>query len=165
MLKCLTSEDINSQYIVIWGRKLCAHSDITYAYGGSYKIKVSVATLVWSGIEAASCKVCFTTRGLLCYLDFGPWNEITPYSNANAHVNRLFLYLPTELFWLGLWSKQLSHLSSVGSLMCQDPEISLVFIMQPFKRKQFADDLKSGQLLTAFSLPSNSLYFLVTDAL
>jgi hypothetical protein len=62
----------------------------------------------------------------------------------------LFLYLPTELFRLGLWSKQLSHLSSVGSLMCQNPEISFV-IMLPFKIKQFAYYLSSEQLSSVAS--------------
>lgn len=39
---------------------------------GAGKIRVS-CSLRQSGqeIEAATYKVCFTTRGLLCYLDFG----------------------------------------------------------------------------------------------
>lgn len=48
--------------------------------------------------------------------------------------------------------------------MCQDPEIPFVLVMLAFKRKQFAYDLRSGQLLTVFLLPSSSLYFLVSDA-
>lgn len=48
--------------------------------------------------------------------------------------------------------------------MCQDPEISFVLIMLPFKRKQFAYDFRSEQLFTVFLVLSNSQYFLVTDA-
>lgn len=77
---------------------------------------------------------------------------------------KYFLYLPTELFRIGLWSKQLSHLSSVSSMMCQDPEIAFVLIMLMFKRKQFAFDLQSEQFFTIFLVLSNSLYFPVTDA-
>lgn len=85
---------------------------------------------------------------------------------THANIIKLFLYLPTELFWLWLWSKQLNHPSSVGSLMCQDPEISFVFIRLPFKRKQFAYYLRSEQLLTVLFcfVHLNSLYFLVTHA-
>lgn len=39
---------------------------------GAGKIRVSAATLdSLVKVEAATYKVCFTTRGLLCYLDFG----------------------------------------------------------------------------------------------
>lgn len=52
--------------------------------------------------------------------------------------------------------------------MCQDPEISFVLIMLPFKRKQFAYYLRSERLFTVCVcvclVLSKSLYFLVTHS-
>lgn len=113
---------------------------------GADKINVSSAP---TNSLSSGCLCCLQEMLLYlwvaCYLDLEHSSEITPYSNTiQMQIAPSYFYIyQLRSLDSGLWSNQLSHFSSVGSLMCQDPEIAFVLIVLPFKRTQFACHLMS----------------------